>query len=121
MAASSLARARNEVAVARAKASAAAVAKRARAEVEKRRHTVAMGVAMAGIGFYEARGNKLPSLIDGIPPKIQLAVVAALVADNTSGEFSQYASALCDGAVAVAAYNFGRGQDIGAADDEVEI
>ena len=112
-----------------AKARAGAAMKRVAEEALKRRHTMAVGVAAAGIGFYEkgdSKGpRKLPSFIPGIPPKIQMAVVAALIADNSSGDTRQYAQAALDGLVAISGYQFGRGQDIGAelisGDDEIDV
>jgi len=79
----------------------------------KRRHTVAVTVLSAGVGFYEKGGKTLPSFIDGVPAKLQLAVLAALVADNTTGETAQYAGALCDGMAAIVGYQFGHGDTIG--------
>lgn len=103
------------------KARAAASMKRVQQEALKRRHTMAVGTFAAGVGYFEKSGRTLPQIVPGVPAKIQLAVIAALVADNSSGETKAYAQALCDGMVAIAGYNFGRGQEIGASDDEVDV
>lgn len=97
-----------------AKARAAAAMKRVTEAAMTRRHTIAVTVLSAGVGFYEKGGKTLPSFIDGVPAKLQLAVLAALVADNTSGETAQYARAMCDGMSAIVGYQFGKGETIGA-------
>lgn len=99
-----------------AKARAAAAMKRVADAALTRRHTIAVTVLSAGVGFYEKGGKKLPSFIDGVPSKLQLAVIGALIADNTSGETAQYARALCDGMSAIVGYQFGKGEEIGASD-----
>ena len=108
-----------------AKARAHQAMKRVSDEAMKRRHTMAVGVAAAGIGYFERSGRKLPQFIAGVPAKIQMAVVAALIADNSTGETSKYAQAALDGLVAIAGYSFGRGQDIGgdliSGDDEIDV
>lgn len=90
-----------------------------------RRHTIAVTVLSAGVGFYEKGGKALPSFIDGVPAKLQLAVLAAVVADNTTGETSQYARAMCDGMSAIVGYQFGKGESIGGdelgASDTVDV
>ena len=96
------------------KARASAAMKRVTDAALQRRHTIAVTVLSAGVGFYEKGGKTLPSFIDGVPAKIQLAVIAALIADNTSGETSRYAQALCDGMAAIVGYQFGHGDTIGA-------
>lgn len=78
-----------------------------------RRHTIAVTVLAAGVGFYEKGGKALPSFVAGVPAKLQLAVLAAVVADNTTGETAQYARAMCDGMSAVVGYQFGKGESIG--------
>jgi hypothetical protein len=92
--------------------------KRVADEAAKRRHTVAVATFAAGIGYYEKSGKTLPSLIPGVPPKVQLAVAAALIADNSTGETKEYARALCDGLAAIVGYQFGKGQEIGADGDD---
>ena len=107
-----------------AKARAAAAMKKVSDAALTRRHTIAVTVFSAGVGFYEKGGKSLPSFIEGVPTKIQLAVLAALVSDNTSGETSRYAQALCDGMSAIVGYQFGKGETIGADDlgaEEVNI
>jgi hypothetical protein len=42
-----------------------------------------------------------------------MAVLAAIVADNTSGDTKAYAQALCDGLGAIVGYQFGKGETIG--------
>jgi len=96
-----------------AKARASAAMKKVTEAALTRRHTIAVTVLSAGVGFYEKGGKSLPSFIDGVPGKLQLAVIAALVADNTNGETSQYARALCDGMSAIVGYQFGKGETIG--------
>jgi hypothetical protein len=93
---------------------AAQALKRVGDEANKRRHTVATTAAAALVGFYEKSGKTLPSVIPGVPTKIQLAIAAALIADNSSGETAQYARALCDGMAAIVGYQFGKGESIGA-------
>jgi hypothetical protein len=104
-----------------AKARASAAMKRVTDAALARRHTIAVTVFSAGVGFYEKGGSKLPSFINGVPSKIQLAVIAALIADNTSGETARYAGALCDGMAAVVGYQFGNGQTIGGDDGSGSI
>lgn len=119
-----LARVRSDAAIEKAKQATRATLARGKAQIEKRQHTMAMAVVCAGIGYYEKSGKQLPSFIDGVPTKVQLAVLAAVVADNTTGQTQKYAQSLCDGMVALTAYNFGKGQDIGddgGADDEVDV
>jgi hypothetical protein len=87
--------------------------KRVADESLKRRHTIAVATFSAAVGYYEKSGKELPSIIPGIPSKIQLAVAAALIADNTSGDTSRYAQALCDGMASICGYQFGRGESIG--------
>lgn len=115
--AAAITRARADAQVAKVRTAAMATVKRAKQEADKRKHTLAVGVLSAGIGFYEAQGKTLPSIVPGVPPKIQVAVIAALIADNTTGDTQRYANALCDGMTAIAGYNFGKGQAIGADDD----
>jgi len=105
-------------------ARASAAMKRVSDAALQRRHTIAVTVLSAGVGFYERGGKTLPSLIDGVPTKLQLAVIAALVADNTSGETSRYAQALCDGMASIIGYQFGKGESIGmigGSDDMVDV
>jgi hypothetical protein len=105
------------------KARASAAMKRVQNVAMQRRHTVAVTVLAAGVGFYEKGGKTLPSFIDGVPAKLQLAVLAAIVADNTSGETSRYAQAMCDGMAAIVGYQFGHGDVIGSigADHMVDV
>jgi len=97
-----------------ARARAAQAMKRVSDEASKRKHTIAIAVLSAGIGYYERSGRKLPSFITGVPAKLQLAVLAAVVADNTTGETQRYAQATCDGMSAIVGYQFGAGQELGA-------
>jgi hypothetical protein len=99
-----------------AKARAAAAMRKVTEAALTRRHTIALTVISAGVGFYEKGGKTLPSLIEGVPAKLQMAVLAALVADNTTGETAQYARALCDGMSAIVGYQFGKGETIGGDD-----
>lgn len=109
-----------------AKARAAAAMKRVTEAALTRRHTIAVTVLAAGVGFYEKGGKALPSFVSGVPAKLQLAVLAAVVADNTTGETAQYARAMCDGMSAVVGYQFGKGEaiggeELGAAGDVVDV
>lgn len=110
-----------------AKARASAAMKKVTEAALTRRHTIAVTVLSAGVGFYEKGGKSLPTFIDGVPAKLQLAVIAALVADNTTGETSQYARAMCDGMSAIVGYQFGKGETIGgeelagSAADQVDV
>ena len=101
-----------------AKARAAAAMRRVTEEALTRRHTIAVTVLSAGVGFYERGGKSLPSFIAGVPAKLQLAVIGALVADNTTGETAQYARALCDGMASIVGYQFGKGETIGESSGE---
>jgi hypothetical protein len=103
------------------KARASAAMKRVQDAALARRHTIAVTVLSAGVGFYEKGGKSLPSFIDGVPAKIQMAVLAAIVADNTSGETSRYAGAMCDGMAAIVGYQFGKGETIGADDGSAVV
>ena len=99
-----------------ARARAAQAMKRVSDEALKRKHTLAIAVLAAGVGYYEKSGKQLPSFVAGVPAKLQLAVIAAVIADNTTGDTQRYAQAVCDGMAAIVGYQFGAGQELGASD-----
>lgn len=118
-------------AIARLKA--AASTKNLKAVAEKQTHTLALGALGFGLGMYEGgvnkdgKPNELPSVINGIDPKLQWGLALALLSDRTSGTMRVATRAGADLLIGIGTYQMGRVSKLagpetrGYGDDVVDV
>jgi hypothetical protein len=108
---------------------AAQAAKNLRVQAERQTHSFTVAGTGLALGMYEGSGRKLPTIVPGIDPKLQLGIVAALIADRSSGTVRTVARGGADMLIGIATYQMGRqwgstgtsvaGYDVAGPGDEV--
>jgi hypothetical protein len=77
------------------------------AEIAKREHTLLAVASSALLGIAEAKGHKLPTVLD-VEGTIVFGTVALVAADAVGGQGGRFLQSLADGWLSIGAYKMGR-------------
>jgi hypothetical protein len=75
-------------------------------EIAKREHTLLAVAASALLGIAEAKGHKLPTVLD-VDGTLVFGTIALIAADQVGGSGSRFLQSLADGWLSIGAYKMG--------------